>query len=153
LDGLVERADALAAAGATPMYVSIGNQAAGLVAVADTLKPESREAVQQLRALGLDVWMLTGDNRATAEAIARELGIPSERVIAEVLPHQKTEKVRQLQAEGRVVANGWRRHQRRAGAGASGPGYRHWHGYGCRDGRIRHYADRWRSPVNCERDR
>jgi P-type Cu+ transporter len=104
LDGLVERADALAASGATPMYVSIGTDAAGLVAVADTLKPESREAVEQLRALGLDVWMLTGDNRATAEAIAREVGIPSDHVIAEVLPHQKTEKVKQLQAEGRGVA-------------------------------------------------
>ena len=104
LDGLVERADALAAAGATPMYVSLGSDAAGLVTVADTLKPESHEAVEQLRALGLDVWMLTGDNRATAEAIAREVGIPSDHVIAEVLPHQKTEKVKELQAEGRVVA-------------------------------------------------
>ncbi len=104
LDGLVERADSLAAAGATPMYVSVESDAAGLVAVADTLKPESREAVEQLRALGLDVWMLTGDNRATAEAIAGEVGIPSDHIIAEVLPHQKTDKVRQLQAEGRVVA-------------------------------------------------
>ena len=104
LDGLVERAEALAAAGATPMYVSVGSDAAGLVAVADTLKPESRVAVEQLRALGLDVWMLTGDNRATAEAIAGEVGIPSDHVIAEVMPHQKTEKVHQLQVEGRVVA-------------------------------------------------
>src|SRR5262249_50761159 len=104
LNGLVARAAALAAGGATPMYVSVGSDAAGLVAVADTLKPESRQAVDQLRALGLDVWMLTGDNYATAEAIAREAGILSDHVIAEVLPHQKTEKVQQLQAEGGVVA-------------------------------------------------
>jgi Cu+-exporting ATPase len=75
-----------------------------VIGVADTLKPESLEAVEQLRALGLDVWMLTGDNRATAEAIAQQAGIPADRIIADVLPHQKAEKVRQLQAEGRTVA-------------------------------------------------
>ena len=60
LDGLVERADELARSGSTPMYVAVAGQAVGLVAVADTLKPESRDVVEQLRALGLDVWMLTG---------------------------------------------------------------------------------------------
>ncbi len=102
LDGLVQRADELARAGSTPMYVAVAGQAAGLVAVADTLKPESRDAVEQLRALGLDVWMLTGDHRATAETIARQVGI--EHVLADVLPDQKADKVRALQAEGRSVA-------------------------------------------------
>ncbi|MEO8632161.1 MAG: copper-translocating P-type ATPase, partial [Chloroflexota bacterium] len=102
LDGLVDRAQQLASTGATPMYVAIGSQAAGLIAVADTIRPESKEAVEQLAALGLEVWMLTGDNRATAEAIAREAGIKN--VLAEVLPAQKSDKVKELQAQGRVVA-------------------------------------------------
>ncbi|HEY3062023.1 MAG TPA: heavy metal translocating P-type ATPase [Chloroflexota bacterium] len=99
LDGLVERADALARSGATPMYVAVGDQPAGLIAVADTLRPESSLAVEQLKALGLEVWMLTGDNRATADAIAREAGI--DHVLAEVLPDQKSDKVKTLQDEGR----------------------------------------------------
>ena len=103
---LIEHAHAIATGGATPMFVARvvdgHSEPLGIVAVADTLKPESTEAVAQLKALGLEVWMLTGDNRATAEAIAREVGI--ERVMAEVLPEQKAEKVRALQAEGKVVA-------------------------------------------------
>jgi Cu+-exporting ATPase len=102
LDGLFERGQEFARSGATPMYAAIGGQAAGLIVVADTLKPESRDAVDQLRALGLDVWMLTGDNWATAEAIARQAGI--EHVLAEVHPDQKAAKVQALQAEGRLVA-------------------------------------------------
>jgi Cu+-exporting ATPase len=109
LDGLVDRAQEIARGGATPMYVALGGQpspsvleAAGLIAVADTLKSESADAVAQLKALGLDVWMLTGDNRATADAIAREAGITN--VLAEVLPDQKAEKVRELQGRGKVVA-------------------------------------------------
>jgi Cu+-exporting ATPase len=102
LNGLDARAEALARGGATPMYVAVGGRGAGLIAVADTLKPESREAVAQLKALGLEVWMLTGDNRATAEAIAREAGV--DHVMAEVLPEQKADKVKALQAEGKVVA-------------------------------------------------
>lgn len=102
LNGLVERADDLARRGTTPMYVALDGMGAGLIAVADTLKPESREAVAQLKALGLDVWMLTGDNRSTAEAIARDVGI--EHILAEVLPEQKSDKVKALQAEGRIVA-------------------------------------------------
>jgi Cu+-exporting ATPase len=102
LNGLVERAQDLAKDGATPMYLAVDGRAAGVIAVADTLKPESAEAVAQLKALGLDVWMLTGDNRATADAIAREAGI--EHVLAEVLPEQKADKVKELQAGGRVVA-------------------------------------------------
>jgi P-type Cu+ transporter len=102
LNGLEAQATTLAESGATPMYVAIDERSAGLIAVADTLKPESREAVAQLQALGLDVWMLTGDNRTTAEAIAREVGITN--VLADVLPEQKSEKVQALQAEGKRVA-------------------------------------------------
>jgi Cu+-exporting ATPase len=92
----------LAQTGATPMYVTIDGALAGLIAVADTLKPESADAVAQMNALGLEVWMLTGDNRATAEAIAREAGI--EHILADVLPDEKANKVRELQASGKIVA-------------------------------------------------
>ncbi len=83
------------------MYVAAGGALAGLVAVADTLRPTSREAVAGLRAMGLEVILLTGDNRRTADAIAREAGI--ERVTAEVLPEGKVAELKRLQAEGRVV--------------------------------------------------
>lgn len=101
-NGLEDRAGELARGGATPMYVSVDGENAGLLAVADTLKPESREAVEQLGALGLEVWMLTGDNRATAEAIAGQVGI--EHVLAEVLPEEKSAKVEELQSRGKTVA-------------------------------------------------
>ncbi|HYU21364.1 MAG TPA: heavy metal translocating P-type ATPase, partial [Chloroflexota bacterium] len=102
LDGIEAQAIKLAAAGKTPMYVAVDGRAAGLVAVADTLKPESAVAVGQLKALGLDVWMLTGDNAATARAIGAEVGI--EHVMAEVLPPGKAAKVKQLQTGGKLVA-------------------------------------------------
>lgn len=72
--------------------------------MADTLKPESPEAIEELTALGLEVWMLTGDNRATAEAIARDVGIAPDHVLAEVLPEEKSAKVTALQAQGKTVA-------------------------------------------------
>jgi Cu+-exporting ATPase len=99
--GLDPDADALAAAGHTPVYLAVDGEAAGLLGVADTLKPHSAEAVRGLRRLGLDVVMLTGDHRRTAEAIARQAGI--DRVLAEVLPDQKGTEIKRLQAEGRVV--------------------------------------------------
>ena len=102
LTGLETEANELASTGTTPMFVAIDARAAGIVAVADTLKPESAGAIEQLKALGLDVWMLTGDNQATAEAIAREVGI--ENILAEVLPEEKSAKIVSLQAEGRIVA-------------------------------------------------
>jgi Cu+-exporting ATPase len=102
LDGSGAGAQELAASGATPMYVAVDGRPAGLIAVADTLRPESRDAVELLRALGLEVWMLTGDNARTAEAIAREAGI--DKVLAEVLPGQKADKIKELQGQGRVVA-------------------------------------------------
>ena len=104
LDGVGARGEEVARGGATPLFVAADGRPAGLIAVADTLKPEAREAVAQLRALGLEVWMLTGDTRATAQEIAREVGIPPDRILAEVLPGQKAEAVRALKAQGKVVA-------------------------------------------------
>ncbi|HUP27015.1 MAG TPA: heavy metal translocating P-type ATPase, partial [Chloroflexia bacterium] len=102
LDGLSEQGAALAAQGKTPMYIAVDSKAGGLVAVADTLKRESAEAVREMQALGLEVWMLTGDNEATARAIAAEVGITN--IMAEVLPAQKAAKVKDLQSRGKVVA-------------------------------------------------
>lgn len=99
---LVEHAGDLAAVGKTSMYVAVDGQAAGVIAVADTIKPGARRLIPQLKAAGIEVAMITGDNRRTAEAVARELGI--ERVFAEVLPEQKAEYVRRLQEEGKRVA-------------------------------------------------
>ncbi|HEV2357777.1 MAG TPA: heavy metal translocating P-type ATPase [bacterium] len=104
LDGLAERAGAMARAGATPMFVALDGRGAGLIAVADRIRPDARDAVAQLRALGLDVWMLTGDHRLAAEALAADAGIPPDRVLAEVAPRQKAEQVKTLQAAGQVVA-------------------------------------------------
>ena len=87
LDGLMESASALAAQGKTPMFLSSDDTAMGLIAVADTLKPEASEGLASLRRMGLDVVMLTGDNSLTAHAIARQLGV--DRVEAEVLPQDK----------------------------------------------------------------
>jgi Cu+-exporting ATPase len=88
--------------GKTAIHVAVDGHVVGIIAVADTLKPEAPEAVAELKGLGLEVAMLTGDNRRTAEAIAREAGI--DRVLAEVLPDDKVAEVRRLQAEGRRVA-------------------------------------------------
>jgi P-type Cu+ transporter len=102
LAALRPRADELAEAGRTPMYVAVDGVLAGLVAVADPIKRSSPEGIRRLQAMGLDVVMLTGDNRRTAEAIAREAGIS--RVVAEVLPEGKVAEVRRLQELGQVVA-------------------------------------------------
>jgi Cu+-exporting ATPase len=99
---LEAEADALALRGRTPSFVAIDGALVGLVAVADRPKPEAREVVAQLHALGVEVAMVSGDRRATAEAIAKELGI--ERVHAEVLPEGKAAVVREERARGRVVA-------------------------------------------------
>ncbi|MCH7842439.1 MAG: copper-translocating P-type ATPase [Chloroflexi bacterium] len=102
LNGLAEKATALAAQGKTPMFLASGDQAMGLIAVADTVKPEAHEGLAKLRRMGLEVVMLTGDNVQTAHAIANQLGV--DRVEAEVLPQDKAAVIKRLQAEGRVVA-------------------------------------------------
>ncbi len=88
----------------TPVAVAIDGQAAGVLAIADPLKPGSGAAVAALTAMGIEVWLLTGDHRATAEAVASQVGIPPDRVLAEVLPGAKAAKVAHLQAAGRRVA-------------------------------------------------
>jgi len=90
---------AVARPGAT---VTVDGRAAGVIEIADTIKPEAADAIHRLRAMGLAVWMITGDRRATAQAIAREAGI--DRVLAEVLPGEKAAEIRNLQAAGHRVA-------------------------------------------------
>jgi len=99
---LEAKAEELASDGKTPIYVSLEGRAAGLIAVADTLKENSIPAVEKLKRLGLEVVMLTGDNRKTAEAIARKAGI--DRVLPEVLPEDKVHEIKRLQSGGRRVA-------------------------------------------------
>jgi len=99
---LEAQAAALAEQGKTPMYVAIDRQAAGLVAVADTIKPSARETIRSLTELGIEAVMITGDNQRTAAAVAQALGIA--RFFAEVLPADKARHVKELQAEGKRVA-------------------------------------------------
>ncbi len=99
---LEAEADRFSADGKTPLLVAVDGKPAGVIAVADTVKEESLTAVASLRALGLEVVMITGDNRRTAAAIARQVGIG--RVLAEVLPDRKASEVRRLQSQGRRVA-------------------------------------------------
>jgi Cu2+-exporting ATPase len=102
LDGLAERAQQLAGEGRTVVHVARDGKAAGLVAIADAPRETAAEAITALREIGMRPVMLTGDNRRTAERIARELGI--DEVIAEVLPEDKAQRVKQLQQRGRKVA-------------------------------------------------
>ena len=102
LNGLEERANRLWEQGKTVMFLGLDGQVVGAIAVADTLKPNAKEAVRALHKMGIEVVMLTGDNQRTAEAIAREVGI--DRALAEVLPENKAQEVKRLQQEGKVVA-------------------------------------------------
>jgi P-type Cu+ transporter len=99
-----DRADALAAAGRTPVWVAIDGAVAGLMGVADPIKPEAPDAVTELHRAGADVWLVTGDHPAAAAFVARRVGIPDERVRSGVLPEDKAAVVAALQAEGRIVA-------------------------------------------------
>ena len=101
LNGFLEKAEHLSSEGKTPMFLAVDGEAAGIIAVADTLKENSKEAVEALHRMGLEVVMLTGDNQRTAKAIARQIGI--DRVLAEVLPEMKAEEVRRLQGKGKKV--------------------------------------------------
>lgn len=99
---LEKDADKLAEEGKTPVFVAADGQPAGIVAVADVVKKSSRAAIESLHKMGIEVAMITGDNKKTAEAIARQVGI--DRVLAEVLPQDKAFEVKKLQQEGRKVA-------------------------------------------------
>jgi Cu+-exporting ATPase len=101
-DRVLERADELRADGATVMFVAVEGLVVGLLGVADPIKESTPEAMRQLHREGIRVVMLTGDNRTTAEVVARKLGIDD--VTAEILPNQKAEIVSHLQSEGAVVA-------------------------------------------------
>ena len=99
---LAQRAEALATEGKTPMFVAIDGRIGGILAVADPVKPESKSAIAEMHRLGLRVVMVTGDNRRTAEAVAKQVGV--DQVLADVLPEGKVEQVKRLQQEKRRVA-------------------------------------------------
>ncbi len=101
LEELKLKSDQLAGEGKTPMYVAMENKLAGIIAVADVVKESSARAIKKLQSMGIEVAMITGDNRKTAEAIAKQVGI--DRVLAEVLPQDKSNEVKKLQAEGKKV--------------------------------------------------
>ncbi len=102
LESLENPSDRFAAEGKTPMYIALDRKIAGIIAVADVVKENSIKAVEKLQSMGIEVAMITGDNRKTAEAIAKQVGIG--RVLAEVLPQDKSDEVKKLQAEGKTVA-------------------------------------------------
>jgi Cu+-exporting ATPase len=102
LNGMEKEAGRLWARGKTVMFLGVDGQVAGIIALADTIKPGAREALRRIHDMGLEMVIVTGDNRRTAEAIARQLGI--DRVLSEVLPEDKAGEVRKMQQAGRVVA-------------------------------------------------
>ncbi|MFC1918990.1 heavy metal translocating P-type ATPase [Chloroflexota bacterium] len=102
LNGLKEEANHLWGRGNTVMFLGLGSHVVGIIALADTLKPDAKEAVGALHKMGIEVVMITGDNQRAAETIAQEVGI--DRVLAEVLPERKAQEVKELQEEGKKVA-------------------------------------------------
>jgi len=101
-DGLIKDVERLSDEGKTPIFLAVDNIAVGVIAVADTLKENSKEAVSALKKMGLTVAIITGDNRRTATAIGKELGV--DRILSEVLPEDKAREVKKLQDEGKKVA-------------------------------------------------
>lgn len=97
-----KESDRLASEGKTPMYIAMNGKLSGIIAVADVVKESSSKAIKKLHEMGIEVVMITGDNKRTAEAIARQVGI--DRVLAEVLPQDKSNEVKKLQAEGKIVS-------------------------------------------------
>lgn len=102
LSELEKESDQLASEGKTPMYIAMDQKLSGIIAVADVVKKSSAKAIEQLHKMGIEVAMITGDNKRTAEAIAKQVGI--DRVLAEVLPKDKSNEVKKLQEEGKIVA-------------------------------------------------
>ena len=102
LDELEDVSNRLAEEGKTPMYIAIEDKLSGIIAVADTVKENSKKAIERLHSMGIEVAMITGDNKRTAAAIAAQVGI--DRILAEVLPEDKANEVKKLQAEGKKVA-------------------------------------------------
>lgn len=102
LEDLAAISDKLSGQGKTPMYIAKDGEIAGIIAVADTVKKNSLKAIEQLHKMGIEVAMITGDNKRTAEAIAKQVGI--DRVLSEVLPEDKANEVKKLQSEGKKVA-------------------------------------------------
>ena len=102
LENLEKASDKLAEEGKTPMFIAINGKLSGIIAVADTVKENSKKAIERLHSMGIEVAMITGDNKRTAAAIAKQVGI--DRILAEVLPEDKANEVKKLQAEGKKVA-------------------------------------------------
>ncbi|MFV0518205.1 MAG: heavy metal translocating P-type ATPase [Aminipila sp.] len=102
VESLESDADRLAGEGKTPMYIAVNRELSGIIAVADVVKQSSARAIKRLTEMGIEVAMITGDNKRTAESIAKQVGIT--RVLSEVLPHDKSNEVKKLQMEGKKVA-------------------------------------------------
>ena len=102
IESLHVESDRLATEGKTPMYIAINNKLSGIIAVADTVKENSKAAIEELKKMNVNVAMITGDNKKTAEAIAKSVGIDI--VLAEVLPEDKANEVKKLQGQNRKVA-------------------------------------------------
>jgi Cu+-exporting ATPase len=102
LKNLEEKSNKLAKEGKTPMYIAINNNIAGIIAVADTIKENSKKAIEILHNMGIETVMITGDNKKTAEAIGKEVGI--DKILAEVLPEDKASEIKKLQKYGKKVA-------------------------------------------------